>query len=131
MRKQALTLFVFLLAAPAPAQDTLKPGDTLSGKLRVVKTHHPNGTPITGYQIVVGHPKNFAKEDDRGGLPMAFHRRPLMRKTRALIAAIFSIGRPLAALAQSADGNLLLNCFLAAYQGGGPLSSKERTAPLS
>jgi len=91
-----------------------------------------------------------------------------MRKTRALIAAVVSIGLPLAALAQSADGNLpraaiedaftksecslpiddavrdqqafdlgggkkliLLNCFLAAYQGGGPLSSKERTAPVS
>jgi hypothetical protein len=87
---------------------------------------------------------------------MAFHQRPLMRKTRALIAAVVSIGLPLAALAQSADGNLpraaiedaftksecslpiddavrdqqafdlgggkkliLLNCFLAAYQGGG------------
>jgi hypothetical protein len=29
-----------------------------------------------------------------------------MRKTRALIAAVVSIGLPLAALAQSADGNL-------------------------
>ena len=76
MRKQALTLFVFLLAAPAPAQDTLKPGDTLSGKLRVVKTRHPNGTPITAYQIVVDHPKNFAKEDDfcyPKNPPVTFH----------------------------------------------------------
>jgi hypothetical protein len=30
---------------------------------------------------------------------MAFHQRPLMRKTRALIAAVVSIGLPLAALA--------------------------------
>lgn len=76
MRKQALTLFVFLLAAPAPAQDTLKPGDTLSGKLRVVKTRHPNRTPITAYQIVVDHPKNFAKEDnlcDPKNSPVTFH----------------------------------------------------------
>jgi hypothetical protein len=76
MRKQALTLFVFLLAAPAPAQDTLKPGDTLSGKLRVVKTRHPNRTPITAYQIVVDHPKNFAKEDnfcDPKNPPVTFH----------------------------------------------------------
>jgi hypothetical protein len=88
MRKQALTLFVFLLAAPAPAQDTLKPGDTLSGKLRVVKTRHPNRTPITAYQIVVDHPKNFAKEDnfcDPKNPPVTFHLMVLDDKAKLVL----------------------------------------------
>ncbi len=76
MRRIALALSVCVFAAPSLAQETLKPGDTLSGKLRVVKTHHPNGTPITAYQLVVDRPKNFAKADDfcdPKNPPMTFH----------------------------------------------------------
>ena len=76
MRRIVLTLLACLLAAPALAQETLKPGDTLTGKLRFVKTRHPNGTPLTAYQLVVDHPKNFAKEDDfcdPKNPPVTFH----------------------------------------------------------
>ena len=54
MRRLVLALLAFLLTAPALAQETLKPGDTISGQLRVFQHHHPNGTWINVYQIAVG-----------------------------------------------------------------------------
>jgi len=66
---------LLLLALPAQAQDLLKPGDTISGKLRLVKTTHPSGTVINAYQIVSDHPRKFAKADDFCGdaPPHTFH----------------------------------------------------------
>ena len=34
------------------AQEPIKTGDLLAGKLRLVRTKHPNGTSIGAYQIV-------------------------------------------------------------------------------
>ena len=36
----------------AAAQEAIKVGDLLTGKLRLVRTKHPNGTPIGAFQIV-------------------------------------------------------------------------------
>jgi hypothetical protein len=56
-----LMIAVVLLAAPAiepaavfaaDAQPAIKAGDILTGKLRLVRTHHDNGTKIEAYQIV-------------------------------------------------------------------------------
>jgi hypothetical protein len=38
--------------ATAGAQQPIKKGDTLTGKLRLVATRHPNGTKLEAYQIV-------------------------------------------------------------------------------
>jgi hypothetical protein len=66
---------LLLLEARVQAQDLLKPGDTISGKLRLVKTVHPSGTHIDAYQIVSDHPRKFAKADDFCGddPPRTFH----------------------------------------------------------
>ena len=71
-----LLLAGFFLVAPSHAQSTLKTGDVISGKLHVVRAHHPNGTPITAYQIVADQPKKFAKPDEfcnEGEAPKTFH----------------------------------------------------------
>src|SRR5207302_2771433 len=41
----------------------IKDGDTLTGKLRLVATRHPNGTPIKAYQIV-SSPRKMPADDD-------------------------------------------------------------------
>src|SRR5690242_11417199 len=66
---------LLLLALPAQAQDLLKAGDTISGKLRLVKTTHPSGTRINAYQIVSDNPRKFAKADEFCGdePPRTFH----------------------------------------------------------
>ncbi len=43
---------VLWLTLPALAQEPIKEGGMLTGKLRLVRTRHPNGTPIDAYQIV-------------------------------------------------------------------------------
>jgi hypothetical protein len=48
---------------PAVAQQPIKEGDTLTGKLRLVQTRHPNGTGITAYQIVSA-PRMMPANDD-------------------------------------------------------------------
>jgi hypothetical protein len=57
-------LLVLLAAAPALAQETLKHGDTISGKLRFFLSQHPNGTWIKVYQIASDNPRNFAENDE-------------------------------------------------------------------
>jgi hypothetical protein len=49
MRSLVLALLAFLLTTPALAQETLKPGDTISGSLRFFRHQHPNGTWINVY----------------------------------------------------------------------------------
>lgn len=48
---------------PALAEDALAPGGWLSGTLRLVRTHHLNGTPMQAYQIV-SEPRQMAASDD-------------------------------------------------------------------
>jgi transcription termination factor Rho len=60
----AIALALIVMAVPCIAQDTLKPGDTISGKLRFFQHQHPNGTWINVYQITVDNPKKFAVKDE-------------------------------------------------------------------
>ena len=48
---------------PAMAEETLGRGGWLSGTLRLVRTHHPNGTPMQAYQIV-SEPRQMPASDD-------------------------------------------------------------------
>ena len=73
---RAIVLAVLLLlTGGANAQDLLKPGDTITGKLRLVETRHPNGTRLTAYQVVSDNPRKFAKADEFCGdtPPKTFH----------------------------------------------------------
>jgi hypothetical protein len=64
MRALAIMLFL-LVAAPASAEDGLKPGDTISGKLRFFLSQHPNGTTwIKVYQVASDRPRKFAAKDE-------------------------------------------------------------------
>jgi hypothetical protein len=49
--------------APARAQEAIKAGDALTGKLRLVRTRHPNGTKIDAYQIL-SLPRTMPADDD-------------------------------------------------------------------
>ncbi len=76
MRRAVLALLVCLIAAPSLAQETLKPGDTISGKLRFFQHQHPNGTWINVYQLTADNPRKFAKDDefcDPDKPPKTFH----------------------------------------------------------
>jgi len=65
----ASRLIVLVLAvsacsiAAAAEFEPIKEGDTLTGKLRLVPTRHPNGTKIEAYQIV-SRPRAMPKGDD-------------------------------------------------------------------
>jgi hypothetical protein len=54
---------VLWLTMPAVAQEAIKDGGVLTGKLRLVATRHPNGTKIEAYQIV-SVPRAMPKDDD-------------------------------------------------------------------
>jgi hypothetical protein len=61
---------------PSIAQDTLKPGDMISGRLRFFRHQHPNGTWINVYQITADNPRKFAEADefcDPNEPPKTFH----------------------------------------------------------
>ena len=61
---RAVALAAVLLACtPAKAQQAIRQGDTLTGKLRLVSTRHPNGTKLEAYQIV-SEPRMMPKGDD-------------------------------------------------------------------
>ncbi len=61
-------------AEPLRAEETLKSGDTISGRLRFVPTRHPNGTRINAYQIVSDRPLPLAVPDEFcDGKPVTFH----------------------------------------------------------
>ena len=51
-RASIAALGALWLSVPAIAQEPIKEGGVLTGKLRLVRTRHPNGTPIDAYQIV-------------------------------------------------------------------------------
>jgi hypothetical protein len=70
----ALVLVAWLCGVHA--QDTLKPGDVISGKLHFLQIQHPNGTWMKVYQLVVDHPKALAGKDefcDPDKPPRTFH----------------------------------------------------------
>jgi len=72
----AIVLALVVLASPCAAQDTLKQGGVISGKLRFFRHQHPNGTWINVYQITADNPKKFAVEDefcDADKPPKTFH----------------------------------------------------------
>lgn len=70
----AVVLCALAYALPAPAQDTLKPGDIITGKLRRVETRHPNCTRLRAFQVVVDRPKMLAEKDEFcDGPPKTFH----------------------------------------------------------
>jgi hypothetical protein len=46
------------------AEDAVKGGDRITGRLRLVETRHPNGTRIIAYQIVTDHPLALAGDDE-------------------------------------------------------------------
>jgi hypothetical protein len=86
----AVVLCALGYATPVPAQETLKPADIITGKLRRVETRHPNGTLLRAYQLVVDRPKMFAKEDEFcDGPPKTFHlvanEKPQAAKLRPLL----------------------------------------------
>jgi hypothetical protein len=62
-------LLLVLLASESPfvcgaqAQQPIKAGDVLTGKLRLVQTRHPNGTKLEAYQIVSA-PRMMPSDDD-------------------------------------------------------------------
>jgi hypothetical protein len=62
-RSGLIVLGVLLLSLPAVAQEAIKDGGVLTGKLRLVQTRHPNGTKIQAYQIV-SVPRAMPKDDD-------------------------------------------------------------------
>jgi hypothetical protein len=49
--------------AVAAEQQPIKPGDTLTGTLRLVRTKHPNGKKIEAFQVVSA-PRAMPKGDD-------------------------------------------------------------------
>ena len=57
-------LLALMIAAPAFAEEVLKPGDIISGRLRFFQHQHPNGTWINVYQITSDNPRKFAQDDD-------------------------------------------------------------------
>jgi hypothetical protein len=57
-------LTALVVGESAVAQDTLKQGDMLSGRLRYFLHQHPNGTWIKVYQITADHPRPFADKDE-------------------------------------------------------------------
>lgn len=54
---------VIALTYPAVAQEKLTSGGWLSGTLRLVRAHHPNGMPMQVYQIV-SEPRQMPASDD-------------------------------------------------------------------
>jgi len=74
-REAALALLLACTVHSAFADDRLRPGDTISGKLRFFQHQHPNGTWIQVYQITADHPRKFAAADESCGdePPVTFH----------------------------------------------------------
>ena len=75
-RLVAAVLLTLAVVAPAAAQDALKPGDTITGRLRFFHHQHPNGTWINVCQITADNPRKFAQDDDfcdPKNAPVTFH----------------------------------------------------------
>lgn len=59
----AAGLAALAMCMAAHAQQPIKQGDTLTGKLRLVAARHPNGTKIEAWQIV-SEPRMMPADDD-------------------------------------------------------------------
>jgi hypothetical protein len=59
----AVGVAALLIGSATNAQQAIKEGDTLTGRLRLVQTRHPNGTRLTAYQIV-SEPRMMPPNDD-------------------------------------------------------------------
>jgi hypothetical protein len=59
----AAGLAALLFCTAANAQQPIKEGDALTGKLRLVQARHPNGTRLIAYQIVSA-PRMMPANDD-------------------------------------------------------------------
>ena len=55
VRGGALALLLACSVHSALADDFLRPGDTISGKLQFFRHQHPNGTWIQVYQVTSDH----------------------------------------------------------------------------
>lgn len=76
MRILAAALIALALSGAAQAQEPLKPGDTISGRVRFFQHQHPNGTWINVYQLTADNPRKFADADefcDPNIPPKTFH----------------------------------------------------------
>jgi hypothetical protein len=76
LRYVIAAFLTLVAAAPSVAQEALKPGDTISGRLRFFRQQHPNGTWISVYQIRSDNPRKFAAADefcDPDTPPKTFH----------------------------------------------------------
>jgi hypothetical protein len=63
-RLMALALAVSACSIATAAEfEPIREGDTLTGRLRLVPTRHPNGTKVEAYQIV-SRPRAMPKGDD-------------------------------------------------------------------
>jgi hypothetical protein len=71
-----ISLVLSVWAGAAQAEDALKSGDVITGKLRFLRIQHPNGTWMNVYQLIADHPKMFAGKDefcDPDKPPRSFH----------------------------------------------------------
>jgi hypothetical protein len=88
LRALAFAILLALGAAnSAFSDDLLRPGDTITGKLRFFKHQHFNDTWIDVYQLTSDHPKKFAAEDefcDEKKPPVTFHLFPDKAQKRSL-----------------------------------------------
>jgi hypothetical protein len=57
-------LALVTVSVPSLAQEALKQGALISGKLRFFRHQHPNGTWINVYQITADHPRVIADKDE-------------------------------------------------------------------
>jgi hypothetical protein len=76
MRTLAAALIALALSGAAQAHEPLKPGDTISGRVRFFQHQHPNGTWINVYQLTADNPRKFADADefcDPNIPPKTFH----------------------------------------------------------
>ena len=69
----ALGLLLPLPHAATAQAKCLADGDAVTGKLRIVKTRHPNGTPITAYQVVTATPVCVLDMDEKPQDSTKFH----------------------------------------------------------
>ncbi|HEX5212921.1 MAG TPA: hypothetical protein VFW22_14445 [Pseudolabrys sp.] len=64
MRAIAAFIVSSLILAPAGAQDLLKPGGTISGKVRFFRHQHLSGAWFDVYQMTSDNPRMFAEKDE-------------------------------------------------------------------
>ncbi len=68
-------LALITVSGQSHAQETLKQGDVISGKVRFFRHQHPNGMWFNVYQMTADHPRMFADKDEfcPDSPPATFH----------------------------------------------------------